>query len=424
VLVILGDDFNWDDLATVQAPSIAALAARGMTFRNGYVFPVCSLTRYSLVFGQLPRRDGIGENVSADPPDADHPAPTLGLPTLPTTCGLTPQGVLRTALIGKWHLGTTPLYDGDPVPDGTLDLGAWSPILHGFDAFLAGTMANLPLGGGDYFHWRRVDDGVYSTSDVYAPEAQLEAFRSWWQLGARRLCVLAPNLAHAPLQTPPADWLPSGYPPPRNARQRLEAMLTAFDRMVAGVLAEVDLARTYVFLLADNGTQPGIALTPCGPDATFDGCTKTTVWQGGVHVPFFVAGPGIAPGSATDAPVSSTDLLATIAELLGVPPAGQDSISFAPVLFDPAARTRRYVFTEIFGEFEDLFGNLVFRAESAAIGERYKLRRLDDAEFLFDLASDPREMQHLDLADPALAPTLAELRAVLDDPLDRTRQEN
>ena len=75
VVILLGDDFNWVDLRSVATPNIDALAARGMTFTNNYVFPQCSTTRYSLVFGRYPRRDGIGELVNLAPPSPSNPKP-------------------------------------------------------------------------------------------------------------------------------------------------------------------------------------------------------------------------------------------------------------------------------------------------------------------------------------------------------------
>jgi arylsulfatase A-like enzyme len=78
VLVILGDDFNWLDLLTAQAPNITALASQGSPSGNGYVFPLCSITRYSLLFGRYPRRDGIGAARAAVAPGPTIPSPTMG----------------------------------------------------------------------------------------------------------------------------------------------------------------------------------------------------------------------------------------------------------------------------------------------------------------------------------------------------------
>ena len=149
VLIILADDFNWVDLASVAAPNINALASRGMTFRNGYSFPLCSITRYSVACGRYPRRDGIGAIVDPVPPGPDNHSPTLGIASLGTTVRLAPAGFLHSSWIGKWHLGTNSKYDGDPDPDvGEADIGALTPLFHGFDRFLGGTMANLLEGGG------------------------------------------------------------------------------------------------------------------------------------------------------------------------------------------------------------------------------------------------------------------------------------
>ena len=42
---------------TMAVAPVTALASQGMTFRNAYVFPICSTTRYSILFGRYPRRE-------------------------------------------------------------------------------------------------------------------------------------------------------------------------------------------------------------------------------------------------------------------------------------------------------------------------------------------------------------------------------
>lgn len=422
VLVILGDDFGWLDLERVATPNLDGLAARGMTFRRSYAFPVCSPTRYGLHFGRYPRRDGIGDGVSPGLPGPDNPAPPLALDSLAEVLRLSPRGPTHTALFGKWHLGTNELDDG-PDPDwGPYDFGALTPNLQGFERWF-GSQGNLA----DYSAWTSITDGVIAPTTEYASAAVLREFLAWWpaQTGPRFAFVAFHN-AHADFHVPPPELLPPGYPTPRGNRAKFEAMLASLDVLLGRLLEVVDLSNTYVFFLSDNGTPPGVALEDCPPHpwdpfTPFD-CTKLTAFEPGIRVPLFVAGPDVPPGTETQALVSCVDLMATVCALVGDSAPGEDSVSFAPTLRDPSLSPRRYLFSEIFGEFPLSLGGSAMKQESAAVGARYKLHRFNGVEKLYDLALDPREAAPLDLDDPALAQDLAELRAVLADPLDRALQ--
>ncbi|MCP5118830.1 MAG: sulfatase-like hydrolase/transferase [bacterium] len=79
---------------------------------------------------------------------------------------------------------------------------------------------------------------------------------------------------------------------------------------------------TYVFFLSDNGgrnTIPG-AGEPRMPrnHPLRDG--KGSMYEGGVRVPFMVAGPGIEQGSVSRVPVTGLDIFPTLAELAGYEP--------------------------------------------------------------------------------------------------------
>ena len=91
---------------------------------------------------------------------------------------------------------------------------------------------------------------------------------------------------------------------------------------------------------------------------------------------------------------------------------GEDSISFYDTLKDPLQRSRKYAFTEIIEGDQD---------DKAVIGRRYKLVLRDGTEeHLFDLGTTETEIA---LGDAAAQVDLAEMRAVMLDPLDRNLQE-
>ena len=421
VVVILADDFNWDTFESIPKPNIDSLAARGMTFTRHYVAPQCSNTRYSIQFGRYGRRDNVGALVdSYAPPSASNPTPPLELVSIAENWRFTPKAVYQTMLIGKWHLGANLLFDGDLAPDlGPVEFSAWTPQLQGYDQFRAGTMTNVV----DYENWLRVDNGVYSQSLDFAAGAQLDVFLQWWKGGSGdKIAVFCTNLPHSPYQPPPAELLPAGYPTPVTGSELHDAMMVALDTLVGRMLEVIDLDETYVFFLSDNGTPPNAAITPCNPvfSQGGQGCVKGSVFEGGIKVPLIVAGPDVPRGSISQSLVSGVDLMATVCDLLEVPlMGGEDSISYREVLREPDVKTRRYVFSETFGYFPDLFGNPVFRRETGVVAERYKLRTVNNREMLFDLVDDPREFVSLTAGPPGV---VEDLRVVRNDPLDRDLQ--
>jgi arylsulfatase A-like enzyme len=422
VLIILGDDFNWTDFDSVDTPNLDGLAGQGMTFRRSYVFPVCSPTRYGALFGRYPRRDGIGEIVSFELPGPDNPTPPLELTSLAEVLRLSPRGRTFTGIFGKWHLGANPMFGGRDPDFGPYNFGALTPNLQGFDRWF-GSIGNLQ----DYNAWMSVEDGVFAPSTEYASGAVLREFLEWWPAQAGpRFAYVAFHNAHADYHTPPPELLPPGYPAPPGQRKEFEAMIASLDFMVGRMLEVVDLSDTYVFFLTDNGSPRGVSIDDCPPRPgepfnPFD-CAKHTVFEPGIRVPLIVAGPEVVPGTESQALVSCVDLMATVCELLDVPSPGEDSVSFASTLRDPTLSARRYVFSEIFGEFDLFIGGPAMKNELAAIGERFKLRRINGVEKLYDLLLDPREAFPVPLSEPSVAQELAELRAVLEDPLDRALQ--
>jgi arylsulfatase A-like enzyme len=187
-----------------------------------------------------------------------------------------------------------------------------------------------------------------------------------------------------------------------------EAMVMSVDTVLGQIGSVIDLRDTYVILLGDNGTPPNAAHP--GQQANE---LKTTVFEGGVHVPFLVAGPGVTPG-VSHALVSVVDVLPTAAELLGVAvPPGLDGRSLVPLFRSPSAQVREHVFVA----YEEVRGLLTFR-HRAVIQQRYKLRRLNAAEEFYDLALDPAE--DVPLAPGGLDPAVvAGLRAQMASYLAR-----
>ena len=101
----MSDDLGYADIGVygsrdIPTPNIDQLAREGIRFTNAYVSgPYCSPTRAGLITGRYPQRFGYEFNPDGS---ADY-----GLPVTETTMAdrLRAAGY-RTALFGKWHLGS------------------------------------------------------------------------------------------------------------------------------------------------------------------------------------------------------------------------------------------------------------------------------------------------------------------------------
>jgi arylsulfatase A-like enzyme len=105
IVLIVSDDLGYADIGIygsrdIPTPNIDRIGREGIHFTNAYVSgPYCSPTRAGLMTGRYPQRFGFEFN-----PDG---SPDYGLPLSETTMAdrLKAAGY-RTALFGKWHLGS------------------------------------------------------------------------------------------------------------------------------------------------------------------------------------------------------------------------------------------------------------------------------------------------------------------------------
>ncbi len=135
--------------------------------------------------------------------------------------------------------------------------------------------------------------------------------------------------------------VPPYLPDVRETREDLDMYydeITRMDGYIGQVLDELDrqgvVDDTFVLFLSDNGRP-------------FPRC-KTTLYDSGVKTPFIVRWPGkTTPGTTCDSLVSVIDIAPTVIELAGVgsSPTFQGK-SFGPLLDDPEASIREYIYAE------------------------------------------------------------------------------
>ncbi|GAA1928829.1 sulfatase family protein [Nocardioides hwasunensis] len=172
---------------------------------------------------------------------------------------------------------------------------------------------------------------------------------------------------------------------------RLEA-LQSVDRAVGSLVRtlqdEGELDHTYIVFSSDNGYSLG--------EHRYVG--KDVLTDEALQVPLVVRGPGIAPGTTSDLPVTLVDLPATLADLAGVRPQWTiDGTSLAPTLLGDGSQ-----------EFRDT--TLVQTGRTLGDGwshrgvrtERYVYGTDGHDAFLYDHLVDPDEMTNV-VDDPRYA---------------------
>lgn len=419
VVTIIADDIGYDiwDHADAVYPNLAALTNSGLVFRHAYANPVCSPTRACIMTGRYSHRTGVGAGVGEQ---NDFQLP-LAEVTIPEVLDQNPQLGYEHATIGKWHLSNNK------------NGGTNGIVMAGFSHF-AGMFSNQ-----GFYDWmrtvstRQTNETIETVSAVasdYSTSVMVDDALAW--INARDTNThwyvnLAFQAIHKPFHLPPAGlhtFDDRGYPTNSVLGQQLAA-LEAMDTEIGRLVSSLNLSNTTVIFIGDNGTTSLATQPPYDPNKT-----KHWVYQGGVHVPMFIAGAGVAgAGDSTDAIVNATDIFATVLELAGVDlgagiegPGGEpvtlDSVSLVPYMTNAAAAClRSFAYVE---QAPDNHGRGPMHAARNPTGLKLiqQIKWLASPEYteeFYDLRYDPLELTNLmplSASDP-LQTELAALRGEL-----------
>jgi choline-sulfatase len=406
----------------LHAPSLARLAERSTRFANAYTAsPLCAPGRAGFMTGMLPSRSRVYDNAAEFASD------------LPTFAHHLRRAGYATCLVGKMHFVgpdqlhgfeerlTTDIYPAD---------FGWTPDWEHPDARIDWWYHNLGsvIGAGtaEITNQLDYDDEVafQAGSKLYDLARQADP-RPWcltvsfthphdpyvarprhWDLYAN--CpALDPTVAPIPFADldphsrrllAAADHAAFDIRPEhvRRARRGYFASISYIDERIGELLALLDRlglsADTAVAFLSDHGDMLGER------GLWF----KMSFFEGSARVPLLLAAPGL-PAGRVDRPVSTLDLLPTLAALAGIDPA-----SVAP-------------FAD--GERLDASARGPVPMEYAAEGSREPMVALRDGPLklalaagdpplLVDVAADPHERRNL-AAEPRHAADLARLTAAI-----------
>ncbi len=395
VIVVLTDDQAFGDLGIhgnphVRTPHLDRFAREGTQFSRFYVSPVCSPTRASLLTGRYHYRTGV---LHTSRGGAKMHGDEVTLAELLRAAGY------HTGIFGKWHLG-------DNYPMRPTDQGFDRALIH-----KSGGINQGPDAPSSYFNPRLWANNEPKETTGYCTDIFFTAALDFIEQNRRQpfLVYLPTNAPHAPLDVSPQyrdRYRAMGLP---EDTARLYGMVENIDDNFGRLLARLDQLglreQTMVIFLSDNGGTGERRY-----DAGLRG-SKSSVYEGGIRVPFFVQWPERLKGGRTvDRIAAHVDIMPTVLDIVGLgAPQDRviDGVSLLPLLTE---RTPAHAGPERLLFFQCHRGLAPKRYQNfAVVSQRYKLighpgtfgREDMDAPSppppleLYDLASDPGEKQDL-----------------------------
>lgn len=418
VILIMTDDQGFGDLGFtgnphVNTPVLDQLAKESIRLNNFHVSPVCAPTRSSLMTGRYSLRTGIRDTYQGGAIMATSEV---------TIAEMLKQANYTTGIFGKWHLG-------DSYPSRPMDQGFDESVIH-----LAGGMGQ----GGDftnYLHknrsyfdptlWHNGNQQMYDgyCSDIFTNEA-IDFIGN----NSKKpfFCYLSFNAPHGPLQVPekyyemykdidPSSGFEKDKRPfvkmtekdKENAR-RVYAMVSNIDENIGKLLQRLKdlniVDNTIVIFMTDNG--PAHHRYIAGMKGK-----KSSVYQGGVKVPFFMRYPASFKGDQEfDINAAHIDVLPTLSELCNVQmPRGRkiDGKSLVPVLSDKQASWNdRSLFFYWTRKYPVLYQNIaLLKGNYKLVGHGGYNTDITDFE-LFNVKKDPYEQNNIVQAQVNIAQDL------------------
>ena len=413
-ILILTDDQGWNGTSVQmmdaepqsksdyhETPNLESLAERGMRFSSAYASaPVCSPSRYSIQFGQTPARlQMIRVGMNTD--HINHQRP-ISIPKLLKNI----NSNYTAAHFGKWGIDAHPSELGYDESDG---------------------ITGNKEGGFDYKNhqrqWRNNSSEdpkkIFSTTKKATDflERQANSKRPFF-LQVSHYAVHSDIMMRKATLNKYQNKAKGAYQKHAGFAAMTEDLDTGLGILLKKLKALGLEKNTYIIYTSDNGAVP---IMP--PRSKYKKGSnfplsrgKWDALEGGIRVPFVMAGPNILAGQESKTPITFSDLLPTLIDLAGgeLPLKAQlDGGSFKNSLFKiNKSKINRPSKGLIFHvPYEN--GIALKRAHSSVIFPPYKLIKFyDNNELsLYNLDRDIMEQNDIALSNPT---TLKFMENLLD----------
>ncbi len=392
ILLIIADDLGIDysngyhnSNLLPTTPTLDSLRMSGIQFNNVWSAPKCTPSRATVMSG----KHGVKTGVLGSPGDLALTHNSIFKAISDST-----NNAYSGAVIGKWHISQP----ADP----------FHPSDHGVDYYtglLSAVVSN-------YYAWEHTHNGTTTTNNDYATSVLTDSAIHWVNQQTQPWFLWFAHVApHGPYHVPPTGMY--SIPNTANNARKYVAMIEAMDFEINRLLNNIpqnELNNTIIIFIGDNGT-PNLVLQNYPSDRG-----KSTLYQGGIHVPMIVTGAGVSRvGEQEDALIHITDIYATLMEMTGAQLSGgiYNSLSFKHLLDNSNGETRDYNYSEVL---QDTLDHYTIR------NDRYKLihSNINGTQEFYDLLNDEYELN--DLIITGLNPSQQAIKEDLEQEANQRRQ--
>ena len=420
-IIILADDQGWNGTSVQmtdneiqsksdyhQTPNIEALSNKGMRFSSAYASaPVCSPSRYSIQFGQTPARlkmIRVGMNTN----HIDHLTP-LTIPKLLKKI----NSNYTAAHFGKWGIDVNPSFLGYDQSDG-----------------ITGNKDGVFNHKSNKKQWKNTisDDPkkIFSTT-----KSAIDFIESQAKSKTPFFLQVSHYAVHSDIMMR-KETLKKYQSIDRGLHQNHAGFAAMTEDLDSGVGILLDRVKelglegnTYIIYTSDNGAVPVMPpkrFYKVGSNFPLSR-GKWDAMEGGIRVPFIIAGPKIKAGIEAKTPITFSDLLPTITDIAGYKLPLQEDLdggSFKNILTkDGKGKITRISEGLIFHvPYEN--GIAIKRAHSAIIVDNFKLIKFynNNELMLFDIKNDIKEKNNLATSLPE---KVTQLEVLLDNYLSKVK---
>ncbi|MEG1545026.1 MAG: sulfatase [Tannerellaceae bacterium] len=295
IILIYCDDLGYGDLGVtghpqIHTPNIDRMALDGVRFSNYYsASPASTASRYAMMTGKYPARSGFEWVLGPKSEKGIHPNEITQAEALKS------KGY-KTAIYGKWHLGSTKQ--------------AFMPLQNGFDEYVGFPYSNdmIPpkfqnialLCGNDTIE---MNPDQSKLTELYTQKAITFITKNKKE---KFFIYLPYAMPHVPLH--PGKRFAS-----QSKRGAYGDVVEEIDWYVGEILSTLKKEKldknTLVWFISDNG--PWIIKDEEGGSAGLFRDGKGSTWEGGVRVPCIAYLPGQIVPQVNDKIVTAMDVYAT-----------------------------------------------------------------------------------------------------------------
>ncbi|WP_163379745.1 sulfatase family protein [Cyclobacterium sp. SYSU L10401] len=369
IVYILADDLGIGDVSAynpdskIITPNIDRLIKGGLQFTDAHTSSaVCTPTRYGILTGRYNWRSTLKSGVLGG-----YSKPLI--PTDRLTVGkLLQEKGYHTAFVGKWHLGWDWTFKENahgidnlnnnfevdftqPIENGPMDLGFtysygfsgsldMPPYVYVENNRITAAPDRVTVNVDDKGFWREGPTGSNFDHVQVLPHLTQKAVNYIHDQSN----TAGPFFLYFALPAPHTPILPTTeFMGKSNTNMYGDFMLQVDDvvgQVIQALENQGELENTILIFVSDNGCSPKASFPELekvnhDPSYIYRG-HKADIYEGGHRVPFIVHWPEkIKKAKTTSSTICTTDLMATVAELVNYKlpeQAGEDSFSFLPLL--------------------------------------------------------------------------------------------